>query len=268
MDLTRKALEKARKGSPGGRALFSGRSHSVLNAVPEKIEYQETAIVPLDEEVLRANGIVAGLDNEPIADMYRILRAQVLRSLNAEGLRTLAICSANSGEGKTFTAVNLAICLAMDVNQTVLLVDLDLRQPSIARVLGIQPKAGIDDYINETAQLGECLINPGTQRLVILPTRVPVEKSSEMLASPKMARLAHELKNRYPDRIVIYDMPALLPTDDCLAFMPYVDATMLVVSEGMTSEQDIERAMEMVRDSHMIGAILNNSAERNYQPKV
>lgn len=265
MDLTRKALEKARIGKRGGRALFSLTALPTIDAGPGTIEYQDTAVVALDEDVLRRNHIVAGLDDEPIADVYRILRAQVLRRLTAEGLTTLAICSANAGEGKTVTAVNLAICLAMDVNQTVLLVDLDLRQPSVANVLGIQPKAGIDDYGKGTVELSECLVNPGTERLVILPVREPIDKSSEMLASPRMAKLAHELKNRYPDRIVIYDMPPLLATDDCLAFMPYVDATLLVVGEGKTSEAEIERAMAMVRDSYMIGTILNDSTERNYQ---
>lgn len=265
MDLTRKALEKARQGKRGGRASFSLATLPAIDVGPGTIEYQDTAIVALDEDVLRANRIVAGLDDEPVADVYRILRAQVLRRLTAEGVTTLAVCSANAGEGKTLTAVNLAICLAMDVNQTVLLVDLDLRQPSVAHVLGIQPKFGIDDYVKGTVDLSDCLVNPGTERLVILPARAPVDKSSEMLASPKMTRLAHELKNRYPDRIVIYDMPPLLATDDCLAFMPYVEATMLVVAEGKTSEQEVERAMAMMHDSHMIGAILNDSLERTYQ---
>jgi len=265
MDLTRKALEKARSGKGGGRSLFSVTSAPSLATVPDNIEYQETEVVSLDKKVLRANGVVAVFESDPIADKYRILRAQILRHLAPEGLRTLAICSANPGEGKTFTAVNLAICLAMDVNHTVLLVDLDLRHPSIAHVLGIEAKAGIEDYINGAAELSDCLVNPGIQRLVVLPVREPVERSSEMLASPKMARLAHELKNRYPDRIVIYDMPALLPTDDCLAFMPYVDATMFVVGEGQTSEDELERAMEMVRERNLIGAILNNSEERDNQ---
>ena len=264
MDPTRRALEKARKDKRRGRALFSLTSLPTMKAGPGTIEYQETTVVELDEDLLRANRVVAALSDEPLADVYRILRGQVLRRLSAEGLTTLAVCSPGAGEGKTLTAVNLALCLAMDVNQTVLLVDLDLRQPSVAGILGLQPKAGLDDYIKETAELPECLVNPGTERLVILPVRAPIDKSSEMLASPRMARLAHELKNRYPDRIVIYDMPPLLSTDDCLAFMPYVDATMLVVAEGKTTESEIERAMAMLRGSHMIGAVLNNSTERSY----
>lgn len=264
MDLTRKALEKARKGKRAGRPVFSLTSLPAVDAGPGTIEYQQTSVVELDEDVLRANRVVAALRDEPLADVYRILRTQVLRRLSAEGLTTLAVCSPAVGEGKTLTAVNLAICLAMDVNHTVLLVDLDLRQPSVAHMLGIAPKAGIDDYIKETAELPDCLVNPGTERLVILPARASIEKSSEMLASPRMARLAHELKNRYPDRIVIYDMPPLLATDDCLAFLPYVDATMLVVAEGKTTQSEIERSKAILRDSHFIGAILNDSAEVGY----
>jgi len=268
MDLTRKALEKARKGKPGGRPVFSLASLPAAKQGPEEIHYQDTIVVGLDEDVLRANRIVAALEDEPLADRYRILRAEVLRRLSAARHTTLAICSPGPGEGKTLTAVNLAISMAMDVNQTVLLVDLDLRRPSVARVLGIQPKAGIDDYIRGAAELRDCMVNPGTERLVILPARAPIDKSSEMLASPRMAQLAHELKNRYPDRIVIYDMPPLLTTDDCLAFMPYVDATLLVVAEGMTKEQELGRAMSMMRDSHVIGAILNNSTERQSRADI
>lgn len=265
MDLTRKALEKARRGKRSTRPVFSLTTLPALDNGPGDIEYQDTTVVELDEDVLRANRIVAALEDEPLADVYRILRTQVLRRLSAERLTTLAICSPGPGEGKTLTAVNLAICLAMDVNQTVLLVDLDLRQPCVARILGMEPRAGIDDYIKGNAELAECLVNPGTERLVILPARAPMEKSSEMLASPRMVRLAHELKNRYPDRIVIYDMPPLLATDDCLAFMPHVDATMLVVSEGKTTKAEIERSLGMLRGSHMIGAILNDSMQQDYR---
>jgi len=91
-----------------------------------------------------------------------------------------------------------------------------------------------------------------------------MEQSSEMLASPKMAKLAHELKNRYPDRIVLYDLPPLLATDDCLAFMSNVDATLFVVAEGETPQPDIERAMMLLGDSPMIGTVLNKSAQKQY----
>ena len=233
-------------------------------ANPVPIKYQQTKIMPLSPRHLRKHCVVAGLDDEPVADIYRILRTHVLKRLSAEGLSTLAICSARKGAGKTVTAANLAISLAMDVNQTVLLVDADLRDPSVASTLGIKPEFGLDDYLQDTADLPQCLINPGTERLVILPARLPMEKSSEMLASPKMTRLAHELKNRYPDRMVLYDLPPMLDTDDCLAFMSNVEALLFVVAEGETPTHDIERALALAGDSYVVGTILNKSAQKSF----
>ena len=94
--------------------------------------------------------------------------------------------------------------------------------------------------------------------------RGTVEKSSELLASPKMQKLAHELKNRYPDRMVVYDLPPLLTTDDCLAFLPNVDAALFVAREGMTTEAQIERSRELLQNKTMIGTILNGSMQSDY----
>lgn len=262
VDRTRVALDKARKKPLGGRPIFSV---SPLPTTAEPIEYRQTKIAPLSDGHLRKHCIVAGLDDEPVADIYRILRTHVLKRLSAKGLSTLAVCSARKGAGKTVTAANLAISLALDVNQTVLLVDADLRDPSVASTLGIEPEFGLDDYLQDTADLSQCLINPGTERLVILPARLAMDKSSEMLASPKMTRLAHELKNRYPDRMVIYDLPPMLDTDDCLAFMSNVEALLFVVAEGETPAHDIDRALALVAgDSYIVGTILNKSAQKSF----
>lgn len=264
MDRTRVALDKARKKNVGGRPIFSVSPLPTLNANPVPIKYVQTKVVPVPSERLRANRIIAGLNEEPLADIYRILRTQVLKRLGAEGLSTLAICSANSGDGKTVIAANLAMSIAMDVNQTVLVVDLDLRRPHLAATLGLNPEFGIDDFLQDRVDLASCLINPGVDRLVVLPARESIEQTSEILASPKMSGLAYELKNRYPDRLVIYDMPPVLATDDCLAFLPCVDAALFVVAEGETPKSDIERAMYLMREHPLVGTVLNKAAQPNF----
>jgi Mrp family chromosome partitioning ATPase len=257
------ALDKARQQRARGRPAFYVASKSGgANANPEPIHYVETRVVEPDPEVLRANHVIATLDGDPTANIYRILRSQVLRKLSDGGWSTIAICSANPGEGKTLTAVNLAISLSMDVNHTVLLVDLDLRNPDVASIFGIEPTFGIDDYLKGRVELSKCLVNPGIERLVLLPMREPMDRSSEVLGSPMIATLAHELRVRYPDRIVIYDMPSVLPTDDCLAFMPNVESTLFVVAEGETDGQDIQRALIMLKDHNIMGTILNKSLEQ------
>ncbi|MCG8542749.1 MAG: CpsD/CapB family tyrosine-protein kinase [Alphaproteobacteria bacterium] len=264
MDRTRLALDKARKKGVGGRPIFSVSPLPTVNANPIAIKYQQTRVEPVSPDQLRESRIFAGMDNEPLADIYRILRTQVLSRLAGEGLTTLAVCSANAGDGKTVIAANLAVSIAMDVNQTVLLVDLDLRRPHLAAAFGLEPEFGIDDYLRGEVDLPGCLINPGIDRLVLLPARAPMDKTSEVLASPKMISLAHELKNRYPDRLVIYDVPPVLATDDCLAFMPCIDAAMFVVAEGETPRTDIERALYLLRDCPLVGTVLNKSSQENF----
>jgi len=254
-------LDKARQQRARGRPVFSVPS-AATNANPAPIQYHETRVVDVDPETLHANRVVARKDGDPTANVYRILRSQILRKMNDGGWSTLAICSANDGEGKSLTAANLAISLSIDVNQTVLLVDLDLRDPSVAPTFGIEPTFGLDDYLRGRVDLSKCLVNPGIERLVLLPVREPMDRSSEVLGSPVMARLAHELKHRYPDRIVIYDMPPVLRTDDCLAFMPNVDSTLFVVAEGQSSAADIQRSLIMLKDNNILGTILNRSAEQ------
>lgn len=262
MDRTRMALDKARKQRSRGRPVFFVQSVPTTNVNPAPISYHSTRVVEVPPDVLRANRIVATQDGDETANIYRILRSQVLKKMSDAGWSTLAVCSANQGEGKTLTAINLAISLAIDVNQTVLLVDLDLRDPDVAGKFGIAPEFGLDDFLRGRVDLAQCLVNPGIERLVLLPMRAPMDKSSEVLGSPAMARLAHELKNRYPDRIVVYDMPPVLLTDDCLAFMPNVDAALFVVAEGESARSDVERSLALLKDSHVIGTVLNKSLEK------
>ncbi|MCU7862092.1 MAG: hypothetical protein KZQ86_20215 [Candidatus Thiodiazotropha sp. (ex Lucinoma kastoroae)] len=101
------------------------------------------------------------------------------------------------------------------------------------------------------------------ERLVILPGNKPFANSSEMLSSPKMVQLVEELKNRYPNRIVIFDMPPLLSCDDMIAFSPYIDAVILVVEEGGTLKDELKRAFELLDRANIIGTVLNKSSDNN-----
>lgn len=223
------------------------------------VEYTKTKVVPVSRAALRRNRIVSWQLNSKIADVYRLLRAQVLRRMAKLGVTTLGITSAIDGEGKTFTAANLALVMALDVNQTVLLVDADLRAPAIAQGFGIAPEAGLDDYLAGRASLSECLINPGLERLVILPARAPIETSAELLTSPAMVDLAGELKSRYADRIIIYDLPPLLTAGDTVGFLPNVEATLLVVREGAISTAEARRAADLLSEHHLLGTVLNGA---------
>jgi capsular exopolysaccharide synthesis family protein len=225
------------------------------------IVYTQTRTVQVPREILEKNRVIAGVDDPGVTSAYKMLRTQVLQRMRAHGWSTLAVTSPASGEGKSLTAVNLAVSLAREVNHSVLLVDLDLRRPSIARYFGYEPVFGLRDYLVDDVPLTEILFTPGIDRLAVLPGGKPLAETSELLTAPKMVHLAQELKGRYARRTVIYDMPPLLYADDVLAFSPNVDAALLVVQEGKTHRDDLQRAIAMLENLNLAGVVLNNAQQ-------
>lgn len=253
MDKLEKALKKARQQ----------RGEQIASPAPLTQRTESSAALPaakikLSDKHLEANHIVANQPHRAEADIFRLLRTQVLQTLKKEKLKTLAVTSANYGDGKTTTAINLAISIAMDMKQTVLLVDLDLRKPCIHKYLGLNPEHGLTDHLAGDATIPNCLVRLPFERLSLLPTGKKHIQSSEILGSPKMAALAHELKTRYPDRLIIYDMPPILTQDDPLTFLPHVDSVLMVVKEGETRQDEVLRCLEILQDANVIGTVLND----------
>jgi len=230
-----------------------------LNVAPfnNVIAYNKTRIIETSPDFLRSMRVIAGLEPGAVTDAYRLLRTQVLQRMREHNWNTLAITSPSLNEGKDVTAINLAVSMAMDVNQTVLLVDLDLRQPSLHEYFDYIPEQGLSDHLKIGTPLDEILFNPSIERLVVLPGRDIIYNSSEMLSSPTMTNLVVELKERYPNRMILFVLPPLLGTDDALAFSPYVDAILLVIDEGKTATADLARTMELMQSVDIIGTVLN-----------
>mgnify|MGYP000014664459 CR=1 FL=1 len=268
MDYIQQAIDKARDqrqgkiGQPKQAEASAEQQASVSTAadgVPENINYTKTRQVELNEQVLRKNRIVANAKFDKRAEPYRQLRTQVLQKLRANSWKTLAVTSPNRGAGKTVTAVNLAISLSKEVNQTVMLVDLDLRHPNVLNVLGINAEQGLMDHLKGQASVADILVNPSLERLVLLPGKVDADYNSEILSSPAMKSLINDLTSRYESRIIVFDLPALLENDDALAFIPAVDAALLVVEDGMTTAEELERSMQLLEGTNMVGTILNKA---------
>jgi capsular exopolysaccharide synthesis family protein len=260
-----KALEKARqqRGAAQPAAAVGpfrgGASPSASGALA--VTYRQTRTVSPTPRLLEKQRVVSGLHRHELADAFRVLRTRVLHRLDAEGWRTLAVTSPNKGAGKTLTAVNLAISVAMNVTRTVLLVDLDLRSPSVHTFFGIPRAPGLQDYLAGDAALAECLVNPGIERLVVLPGGNSLHRSSELLLDPKTAALAGELKSRYPERIVLYDLPPVLVADDAIAFLRHVDACLLVIEDGGTAKSDVIQALELLPPAKLLGTVLNKAKD-------
>jgi exopolysaccharide/PEP-CTERM locus tyrosine autokinase len=271
-------MQRARQEE--GLEVAAPRSHStrrpgfesVLPAKPEArngrprqdeeagIVYTRTRTVPVSEEVLRRNRVIRSQDRGPAVDAYRVLSTQVLQRLRENRWNAIAMVSAGFREGKTLTAVNLAISLSREVGHTVLLVDADLRRPGVHRYFGVASEPGLSEHLLDGVPLEDILFNPGIEGLVVLPGGRPLQTSSELLGSQKMQALVQELKRRYPSRVVLFDLPPVLSAADALAFSPHVDATIMVVEEGRTSAEDVLRAAEMLESTNLIGTVLNNSS--------
>ena len=212
----------------------------------------------MSEDDLKDRRIVAGFAHDARSEPYRQLRGQVLNKMRQNNWQTLAVTSPNTGSGRTLTALNLAISLSLEANQTVLLVDLDLRNPGIASCMGLDDiEYGIVDYIKGEQPLEKILINPGFERLVLLPGTPQGAFTSEVLSSPEMESVTNELILRYPSRIIIFDLPAVLNNDDALVFAPKCDATLMVLEEGGSKKQDTERAYQLLEGCNIIGSVLN-----------
>jgi Mrp family chromosome partitioning ATPase len=229
---------------------------------PLRIAYSSTRVMPEAlAHLQRQHGIVRA-DRSALAESFRMLRNQVLQRMRAEGHRLLAVTSARRIEGKSLTAVNLALTLAADFDTAVLIVDADLGGAGVQSLFGLTGARGLSDHLLRGVPIAELLVNPGVDRLVLLPAgQEAVLESSELLATKATRLLVAEMKQRYQDRYIIVDLPPILETADALAFLPQVDTTLVVAEEGTTSLPDLERVNELLAPFDLIGTVMSQRRE-------
>lgn len=259
-------MERMMQAVSFARQAQEDRDHIALAParVPDRdkynINYERAQPVTLDDSVLRENRVLTGLEPDYFSESYRLLRTQILRRFKENSWNTLAVTSPREGAGKTLTAINLAISMAREITCTVLLVDANLRQPKMLKHFGQPEREGLSDYLTGDMPLGGLLIQPDSYNdLVILPGGKPLENSAEMLNSPKMEQLVRDMKAGDDNRIIIFDLPPILSKTDALAFSPQVDAALLVIEDGVTAKSDVERAIEMLVSTSIVGTVLNKT---------
>ena len=197
----------------------------------------------------------------PAADQVKILRTQLLQRLLSTGGNSVLVTSPKPGEGKTVNAINLAISIAQEIDRTVLLIDANLRKPAIHKYFGFEESMGLADYLIGKTSISEVLLNPGIDKLTILPGGRPLTTSSEVLGAARMADLVKEMKDRYADRILVFDGPDILTNADSQVFSKLVDGIVLVVEAEKTTRLEIKQAIERLGESPLIGNIFNKSHE-------
>lgn len=217
-------------------------------------------ILPVRAETLERERILGPGITGPGAAAHRMLRTQVLKRLDQQGINTLAIVGAAPGAGKTLTAINLAIAISADPGRTALLVDFDLRNPSIHRRFDVTPARGVEDCLQGRRPVQECMVKiAGYERLTLLPALGTVDGSSELLSSARTAELVVEMRERYANRVLIFDLPPVLQADDALAVSRVMQAGLLVVAESRTRRADVRRTLQLLRDLPIVGTVLNGS---------
>jgi len=227
----------------------------------KNIVYTKTRRIEAPRERLRERRVYFDGEHNEISDAFKMLRTQILIKLRDRGGNALTITSPGEGEGKTVTAINLAVNFAIEVDHTVLLVDANLRHPNVHEFFGVKPTPGLSEYLLGECPLEDMLIHSGIGNFVFLPGGRPLANSSELLGSNLMENLVLELKTRYPQRIVLFDLPPVLSTSDALAFSSFADAALLVAEAGRTSYESITRAAELIGPEKLIGVALNKGFE-------
>ncbi len=259
MDRIRTALEMYKESESASSDRISSK-RAAEHLIPPSITYTRTRSLAVPPPILREHRVMAANKYGPFIDAYKILRTQVTQRLRENGWNVVGVTSPGYGEGKTLTAVNLAVSLAMETTQTVLLVDSDLSDPTVHQVFGLKNCLGLADYLLDDQPVEDLLVHPGIGRFVLLPGGRALSNSTEILTLPKMVALVEELKHRYPSRIVVFDLPPLLHTADVLAFSPYTDALLMVVEEGKTTGEEVRRALTLVKGSRpVLGTVLNKA---------
>lgn len=223
--------------------------------------------VDIDMDALAAAGIVSPTaPRSQIADQFRVIKRPLISNAMGKGASVvengnlIMVTSAVAGEGKSFTAINLALSIATELDNTVMLVDADVARPSVLRVLGLPPGPGLLDLVlDESLDMSSVLLKTNIDKLSILPSGTPHERATELLASDAMIRLLKNVANRYPDRIIIFDSPPLLLTTEARVLASHMGQIVMVVRAESTLQSDVQNALSAIHACPVKLLVLNQA---------
>ena len=234
---------------------------------PAKIEPAPNAKrVELDLAALAAAGLVTpNAPRSQTADEYRVIKRPLISNAMGKGASILKhgnlimVTSALAGEGKSYTAVNLAMSIAAELDNTVMLVDADVARPSLLRMLNLPPSPGLLDLLKGEADMSSVLLRTSIEKLTLLPSGTPHPRSTELLASDAMRLLLDDIAQRYPDRIIIFDSPPLLLTTEARVLATQMGQVVMVVQAEKTLRADVQRALATIDACPVRMMLLNMS---------
>jgi receptor protein-tyrosine kinase len=231
------------------------------------VEKRESRRVTIDLAKLAKTGVITpDAPRTQLADEFRVIKRPLLANafgksaVRVERGNMIMITSAFPGEGKTFTAANLAMSIAMELDSRVLLVDGDVANPALLPLLGLRESNGLmDALVNPGIQLADVLLRTNIERLSVLPAGKHHRRATEVLSSESMARLIDEMASRYPDRIVLWDAPPLLPTTESRVLAGYMGQIVVVVEADRTTHHSVKSALSLLEDCPVVMTMLNKA---------
>lgn len=234
---------------------------------PEKNVRDESKKVELDLNRLDRMGLVnPATPRSQIADEFRVIKRPVLANAHGKGAapvdngNLIMVTSAVPGEGKSFNSINLAMSIAMELDNTVLLVDADVARPSVLNLLGLPPARGLMDVLLDASlDLSDVLLRTNVEKLTILPAGMPHKNATELLASAAMKSLLVEMAHRYPDRIIVFDSPPLMVTTEAPVLAQSMGQVVMVVEAGRTTQSVVKQALAKIEDCPVKMLILNKA---------
>ncbi len=275
-----RALRRRRGGTPGDEGDWTGYEEPEVCGGDEPLRLDPGSMVlpgarlrdpdrawaglplaPLDPAHLVRNRVITHEKSDPAHVPFDLLRTRLMHLLRSRGWTRVGITSPTKGCGKTFVSANLALSLARRSSSRVVLVDLDLRLPRLARMLGVERPARLRDFLAGETAMAEQIVR-GQPNLALCLNAQKEPDASELMQDPKTgATLAHMRAALQPD-VVLYDLPPMLATDDVVGFLPEIDGMLLVAGGGMTQGSDIEECERLLgQQTPLIGVILNRAED-------
>lgn len=222
--------------------------------------------VELDLEALQRQGIaVPHGPRTPTADQFRVIKRPLITNAMGKGAapmkhgNLIMVTSALPGEGKSYTSINLAMSIAAELDNTVMLVDADVARPSVLRMLGVEPGPGLLDVLEGKSNVADAMLRTNVEKLTILPSGTPHPRATELLASDAMRDLLDDMANRYADRIIIFDSPPLLLTTESRVLATHMGQILVVVHAGRTLQADVQHALSTIENCPVKMMVLNKA---------
>ena len=278
------ALSKLQKTTAQDALRPVSASHNAAGPAPDKLVKlpseeieklrlypgaQVDVLPPPDVDVNAADPRLVCLHEptSPAAEAFKILRSKLLDSSLGEPPRVIMVASAQPQDGKSLIAANLAVSIALGINAYVLLVDCDLRRPTLHKIFGLKGKRGLREYLEEGSSVGSYLLKTQVEKLALLPAGRPLDSPSELLSSPKVRLLTDEIKDRYQDRFLILDTPPAQFFADAASLFSFIDGVLLIVRSGKTSRDLVQDLITNLGRERILGIIFNASDEvaRSYK---